>query len=50
MRFLILSSYKGCNFVFLIELVLIIILKNMYCGYIDIDMYSVGYEFGCVVN
>lgn len=50
MRFSILSSHKGCNFVPLIELALIIISKNTYCGYTDIDTNNVGHEFGCVIN
>lgn len=50
MRFSILSSHKGCNFVPLIELALIIISKNTYCGYTDIDTYSVGHELGYVIN
>lgn len=50
MRFSILSRHKGCNFAPLIELALIIISKNTYCGYTDIDTNNVGHEFGCVIN
>lgn len=50
MRFSILSRHKGCNFAPLIELALIIISKNTYGGYTDIDTYNIGHEFGCVIN